>query len=367
MLKKLFFCYAIVILAFVFGISANALETSAKHAILIECESGDIIYSKNESVCAPMASTTKIMTAIVAIENGSLDKIVTIMPEAVGVEGSSIYLKAGERLTLRELLYALLLESANDAATAIAIHIGGSVEGFSQMMNDMALELGLKNTHFSNPHGLDSPEHYTTAYDLALLANYAMQNPVFSEIVSCYKETIPLDDDGVRLLVNHNKLLKSYKGAIGIKTGYTKKSGRCLVSCAEQNGIKLIAVTLNAPNDWNDHKSMFDYGFSQYESVHLADAGDYTISLSCVNGKKSEVLCTNFSSLDIVLKNGLSKDIHAVLEAERFLFAPVKQGERVGKIVYYLDDKEIASLEIYTLEGVKNIKYKKSIFEKIFN
>lgn len=367
MLKKLFFLCALFATILTFAISASAISVSAKHAILMEAQSGDIVYSKNATECAPMASTTKIMTAIVAIENGSLNDVICIPAEAVGVEGSSIYLKEGERLTLKELLYALLLESANDAATAIAIHIGGDVEHFADMMNKKAYELGAFDTHFTNPHGLDSDEHYTTAYDLALIARYAMSIPVFCEIVSSIKETIPSFDGGIRLLINHNKLLKSYEGAIGVKTGFTKKSGRCLVSCSEQNGVTLIAVTLNAPNDWNDHKAMLDYGFEQYESVKLADAGDYTISLNCVNGQKSEVLCTNYSSLSVTLKNGQKAKLRAVFEAERFVFAPIKQGDKVGRIVYYLDKEELASLNIYALENIKAIKYKKSIFERIFS
>ena len=366
MLKKIIFLCTLLLLAFSFATYSYALETSAKSAVLIECESGDIVYSKNASSRVPMASTTKIMTAIVAIENGDLDKSIIIPKEAVGIEGSSIYLKENERLTLSELLYALLLESANDAATAIAIEIGGNVEDFSKMMNCKAAELDLENTHFCNPHGLDDEMHYTTAYDLAILARYAMQLPQFYEIVSSVKETIPLSDDGKRLLVNHNKLLKNYEGAIGVKTGFTKKSGRCLVSCAERNGVRLIAVTLNAPNDWNDHKSMLDYGFEQYERIHLANAGDYTISLKCINGQKSDVLCTNFSALDVTLKKEKVDGLSAVFESERFVFAPIKQGTRVGRIVYYLDKQEIATLDICTLESVKNIKYKKSIFERIF-
>lgn len=367
MLKKLFFCCAIFLTLALLCICSSALEVSAKHAVLIEAQSGDIIFSKNANLCAPMASTTKIMTAVVAIENSSLDEMVTITADSVGIEGSSIYLKEGERLSMKELLSALLLESANDAATAIAIHISGSVDEFATLMNAKAHELGLENTNFTNPHGLDNESHYTTAYELAKIAKYAMSIPVFKEIVSSKAEQISDIDGGKRLLVNHNKLLKRYDGACGIKTGFTKRCGRCLVSSAERDGVTLIAVTLNAPNDWNDHASMLDYGFSQYESVSLANVGDYTISLNCISGKKDEVLCTNFSSLKITLKKGEKDKIRAVLEAERFLFAPVEQGQRVGRIVYYLDNEEICSVPIYALEAIKPIKYKKSIFERIFS
>ncbi len=366
MLKKLFFCCAFFAIIGIMCVSISALSVSAEHAVLIEAQSGDVIYSKCENTRAPMASTTKIMTAIIVIENAELDEIVKIPLEAVGVEGSSIYLKEGEELSVRELLYALLLSSANDASVALAIHTSGDVDTFADMMNEKARELGLINTHFTNPHGLDNEEHYTTAYELAMIARYAMQNPIFREIVSTTKEIIPSSENSVRVLINHNKLLNRYEGTIGIKTGFTRKSGRCLVSCAERDGAILIAVTLNAPTDWHDHKQMLDLGFGEYESITLANVGDYTIALNCINGQSDEVLCSNLSSLSITLKRGQAENINAVLETKRFLFAPVNQGDSVGQISYYLDDEKIASVELYTIESVKNINYKKSIFERIF-
>ena len=366
MLKKLFFFCAFFCFLLLFSSICSAISVSARHAVLIEAQSGDIVYSKDADTRAPMASTTKIMTALVAIENANLDKQIKISKDAVGIEGSSVYLKENEIFSLEDLLYALLLESANDAATAIAIEIGGSVEGFASMMNEKANSLGLKNTHFTNPHGLDDAEHYTTASDLARLAVYAMNNPKFYEIASSKKRVVYNGDDEVRVFVNHNKLLRNYDGAVGVKTGFTKKSGRCLVSCAERDGVRLVAVTLNAPNDWNDHSCMLDFGFEQYENIHLAENGDYVLSLSCVNGQRKNVLCTNFSSLDITLKRGEYKNLTAKFESERFLFAPVRQGDRVGRIVYYLNGSEVASVNLYALEAVKPIKYKKSIFERIF-
>ena len=365
MLKNLLFCAFLCFCIAFLCTQVCALDISAKNAVLIECESGDIIFSKNAFSRASMASTTKIMTAIVAIEKGNLDKVIEISCDAIGIEGSSIYLKEGEQLTLRELLFALLLESANDAAIAIALAVGGSVENFVQMMNDKVCELSLENTHFTNPHGLDNENHYTTAYDLAQIARYAMQNPCFCEVVSSKKQIIP-SLDGERVLINHNKLLKSYDGAIGIKTGFTKKSGRCLVSCAERDGVKLIAVTLNAPSDWNDHTLMLDLGFDKYEHLSLAEAGDYILRLHCVGAKKDEINCGNLSSLGITLKKGDAERIVASFEGQRFLYAPIKQGECVGKIVYSLDGRRIASLDIYALESASAIQNKKSIFERIF-
>ena len=205
----------------------------------------------------------------------------------------------------------------------------------------------------------------TTARDLAFLAKYAMSNPIFSEVVSTYKEVIPLGNDGSRVLINHNKLLRTYSGTVGIKTGFTKKCGRCLVSCAEVEGVKIIAVTLNAPNDWEDHKMMLDLGLSQYENITLANVGDYSISLDTINGVKSSVLCSNLDSLSVTLKRD-NINISASLEANRMVSAPIKQGDLLGKIVFKNNDVVIASLDLYAIEGVKEIKYKKSIFERIF-
>ncbi|MBQ9704186.1 MAG: D-alanyl-D-alanine carboxypeptidase [Clostridia bacterium] len=343
-----------------------AQDISARHAVLIEADSGDIVYKKDAYAIAPMASTTKIMTALLAIESGKLNNTVTVPYEATGIEGSSIYLKEGEKLTLSQLVYALMLESANDAATAIAIYVGGTYENFIEMMNTKAHQLGLDSTHFTNPHGLDDPEHYTTAYDLAHLALYAMKNPKFEEIVATKKLVIPLYDDGSRVLVNHNKLLRMYDGAIGVKTGFTKKCGRCLVSCAERDGVKLICTTLNAPNDWNDHKNLLDFGFSQYECITLAEAGDYTLSLDLVGGEKSNILCSNYDSLSVTLKKGNRDNIRAVTEYDRLLCAPIKQGDKVGRILFYCGDRIIGECKLYALENIKAIKYKKSFLERIF-
>ena len=351
---------------YIFVFSANAQGINAKGAVLLEAQSGDVIYGCNKDLRLPMASTTKIMTALVVLENTELDHIVTIEPHMTGIEGSSIYLHEGEKLSVSDLLYALMLESANDAAVALAHHVCGGTGAFAQKMNDKANELGLKNTHFTNPHGLDDPEHYTTAYELALIARAAMENPVFREIVSTYKKQIPLNNgEGARVLINHNRLLRTYEGAIGIKTGYTKKCGRCLVSCAERDGVTLICVTLNAPNDWSDHASLFDRGFNEYKSINLARVGDYSVKLNAVNGEKSTFIAENNQDLKVTLKAD-NINISAVLEAERMYFAPIKKGERVGKIVFYNNEEKIGELALFAKENVKNIIYKKSIFERLF-
>ncbi len=338
---------------------------SAKSAILIDADSGTVIGSKDSGVKMSMASTTKIMTALVAIERSDISKKVSVSPCAVGVEGSSIYLYEGERLTLEELLYAMLLESANDAAAAIAIEVGGSIEGFAALMNEKAAELGLESTHFTNPHGLDDEEHYTTASELAIIAAEAMRNETFRKIVSTYKKTIPLNEtEGVRLLINHNKLLKGYDGAVGIKTGYTKKSGRCLVSAAERDGVRLICVTLSAPDDWQDHKALLDYGFSTYESRLLCEDGNFKYTLPIIGGDKDYVTLTNKGELRVTLPKN-APEIKSTVELFPFEYAPITEGEILGKVVYKVGTRTVAEMPIYAEFSSNRTVYKKSLIEKI--
>ena len=338
---------------------------SARAAVLIEASTGRVIASKNADRRMPMASTTKIMTALVAIECCDIDTVVTVSPDAVGVEGSSIYLFEGERLSLEDLLYAMLLESANDAAAAIAIAVGGSIEGFAEMMNEKAQKLGLMDTHFTNPHGLDDPEHYTTALELAKIASVAMKNEVFRTIVSTRKATVPQNNgEGARVLFNHNKLLGGYDGAVGIKTGYTKLSGRCLVSAAERDGVELIAVTLSAPNDWNDHKAMLDYGFSLYESRVICGKDEFVHVMPVMSGKDDYVILKNAEALTLTLPKNASL-VECTVELPSFIYAPVSENEQIGRLVYSIDGKTIAEVPIVASYSVDGAVYKKSIFERL--
>lgn len=321
--------------------------TGAESAVLMEAGSGAVLYAKNENEQLPMASTTKIMTALVALEHtADLGKRFSVADEAVGVEGSSIYLARGEELTMEQLLYALMLESANDAATAIACEVSGSVADFAVLMNEKATELGLSHTHFTNPHGLDDEAHYTTAVDLAKLACAALQNETFRGIVSTRKTTIPRNgSEGTRVLLNHNRLLQSYDGTIGVKTGYTKRCGRCLVSAAERDGVILVAVTLNDPDDWRDHKAMLDFGFAQYEPFVLAEEGTVTFRFPCVGGQKQSITATNKEALTLSLPC-TGGPVITKLEAAPFLYAPVKKGDVVGYAVFYRDGTEIGRLAL---------------------
>ena len=324
--------------------AATPPSVSAKSAVLIEASTLEILYEKNAHLPMGMASTTKIMTAMVALEEADPDTVITVPKEAVGVEGSSVYLTEGEQLTLRDLLYALLLSSANDAATAIAIAIGGSEEAFCARMNERARELGLQSTRFQNPHGLYDEEHYTTAYELARITAQALSIPLFSEIVSTDKKRIPHDGiPDVRLLCNHNKLLRTYEGAIGVKTGYTKKTGRTLVSAAERDGMTLIAVTLDAPDDWRDHRALLDHGFSAYEALVYAEAGALRIPFPVVGGEREQVYLTNERALTLILPKGHSAPRIRVEAVGRFLYAPIARGMCVGTLTVLSDGGSVTT------------------------
>ena len=308
----------------------NSLPSvSARSAILISAEDGAVLYAKNPDERLGPASTTKLMTALTVLSLVSdPDTAVTIPREAVGIEGSSVYLCEGERLSVRQLLYALLLSSANDAATALAITSAGSVESFCDKMNSLASLWGLNDTHFENPHGLSHKNHYTTARDLSAIARRVLDDALLSGIVATYKHTIPLDQTpDARLLVNHNRLLRTYEGAIGMKTGYTKATGRTLVSAAERDGLSLIAVTLDAPDDWRDHTAMLDFGFSSYERVTLFEAGEFCHSLPVVGGASDTVVLKNTSPISMILPRERSEHSVSVLSDARFAYATVCEGE----------------------------------------
>lgn len=348
----------------IYAASAEPKRTagvSARSAVLYQPDTDSFLFKKNENLRLPMASTTKIMTALLALENSSQTDLVIIPEEAEGVEGSSAYLRAGDILTMEELTYALLLRSANDAAVAIACHIAGDVDSFADMMNERAAALGLCDTSFKNPHGLDHGEHYTSAHDLALIAAEALKNEDFKKISSTYKKSF-YTEDSTRLYVNHNKLLKSYDGSIGMKTGYTKKSGRCLVGAAERDGLTFITVTLDAPNDWQDHKALFDFGFASLEKIELAGAGDYEYSLPVEGGKTDSVNVRNTDTAEIITE----KKEHITEEHIRLsenLTAPIYEGDILGEVVFTLDGEVCARVKLIAENNVE-IK-KKSLLERI--
>lgn len=330
----------------------RALDLSARSAILLDSTTGRVLYEKNPDEKSLIASTTKIMTGLLICEQCSLDSRVQIRPEATNIEGSSMYLQAGEILSVQDLLYGLMLRSGNDAAAALAIFCDGSTEAFAARMNEKAQLLGLDHTHFANPHGLDSDGNYSTARDLAKLAASAMENAAFRRIVSTRSATV-----GNRQLVNHNKLLWRYDGAVGVKTGYTKAAGRILVSAAERNGRRLIAVTLNAPNDWTDHQKLLDYGFSGFRSTPVLTADLPLAEVPVLTGNVSSVRAAAADSYSYPLAEGETAVVRLHLPA--FVYAPVQAGEKAGEAVILVDGQETGSVDLYWLDSAQQTKISK--------
>ncbi|MBQ8390321.1 MAG: D-alanyl-D-alanine carboxypeptidase [Oscillibacter sp.] len=325
---------------------AGAVSTSAASAILVDADSGRVLYEQNADAKMLIASTTKIMTALVAIREGDPFDVVTVSREAAYTEGSAMYLSVGEELTLETLLYGLMLCSGNDAAVAIAQHVGGSVEGFVAMMNETAEELGLTSTSFANPNGLDHQDHYSTARDMAALARAAMENETFRRIVSTRSVTI----DG-RTMSNHNKLLSMAEGCIGLKTGYTKAAGRTLVSCAERNGQRLIAVTLQDGNDWADHEALFDYGFSAYPAGYGAVRGQVLQRAEVEGGTVSTVPLVAAKSFSWPLGEG--EELEMKVELTGKLKAPLAAGTKAGEAVFSVSGREVGRVDLLCGAAVK--------------
>lgn len=326
----------VCLMLFCLLLTAHAGAVNAQGAAVIDADTGAVLFEQNADSRLPMASTTKIMTALVAISEGDLDRAYRVKKEYTQVEGSSMYLREGETITLRDTLYGLLLESGNDAAVAVAGECGG-FDAFIEKMNAKAKELGLKDTHFDNPNGLDSETHYTTAHELAIITAAAMQDPTFRQIVSTrnYKA-------GEHVMSNHNRLLSMYDDAIGVKTGFTKRSGRCLVSAAERNGRTLIAVTLSDPDDWNDHMAMLNDGFAQYEEVTLHRAGDVLGERTVFGGDTDKVPLIAQSTVKAYMTPEERQKLTSVQLGDNICYAPVVRTALAGQIEYRLDERVLA-------------------------
>lgn len=314
------------------SLSTQAKALSAQSAVVLDADTGAVRFAHQAHQVLPMASTTKIMTALCAIEQGDLDRVYTVKPEYTQAEGSSMYLKPGEKLTIRDTLYGLMLMSGNDAALAIAGECGGQ-EQFVGKMNDKAAELGLIHTHFENPNGLDGETHHTTAQELAQLTAEALKNPDFREIVGTWST-----NRAGRVMTNHNKMLKLYDGAIGVKTGFTKKCGRCLVSAAERNGRTLVAVTLNDPDDWKDHAELLDAAFAQYEPVILHESGEVVGEVPVEGGTEPVAALCADRTVTVWLAPEERDQMRTTYRGRRFVYAPAVQGDYYGEILYQLGD-----------------------------
>jgi D-alanyl-D-alanine carboxypeptidase (penicillin-binding protein 5/6) len=346
------------------SIDINAAEplTSGQAAILMDGGSGRVLYEQNADHKMPMASTTKIMTALVALEYGVLTDEVIVPPEAQGVEGSSIWLSAGETHTLENLLYGLMLRSGNDAATAIAYHIGGSIEGFATIMNEKARSIGAVNSNFMNPHGLHHDQHYTTARDLGKITVYAMKNPDFVKIVSSRYKTIPWEGhQWDRAMQNKNKLLWQYEGANGVKTGYTKKAGRCLVSAAKRDELQLVAVVLNCGPMFEDSGRLLDYGFRNFSNYTVVRQGETLESLPVKGGKLKELSLIASKDYSIALRKSEYDKIRVVLNYPDFVEAPIFAGEQIGHADIYLNNEKMSEIPLYAANSIE----KKSFWDFI--
>ena len=347
-------------LAAVLFLQCPARAVSAEKAMVLDAVTGRVLYEKDADRQSLIASTTKIMTALIVCEQCNVLDRMRIPKEAVGIEGSSMYLREGEILTIQELLYGLMLSSGNDAAVALAIYCGGTVEGFAELMNDKARLLGLKNTHFENPNGLDSPGHYSTARDLAVLAAYAMENPIFCKTVSAKTVTV-----GSRSLRNHNKLLWQVEGTDGVKTGFTKAAGRILVSSATRNGRRLICVTLNDPDDWADHAQLLEEGFSRYHLCRIVTAGQCVGSLEVESGMGDRVRILAAEDFDYAL----AKDENPVLvlPGPGFVYSPVAQGADAGYAYVMIDGNAVGKVcVVYGQTVEKEQEEEGNFFQKLF-
>lgn len=372
MIKRiLIFSFLFFILAFPVY-AEGEISVSAEGAALIVAENGELIFGKNENRQLSMASTTKIMTSLLLIEENAPAREITVSKPMVSVEGTSMGLMPGDRVTYEALAYGMLLESGNDAANAAAYAVAGSPEKFALLMNKKAREIGMKNTNFVTPSGLDAKEHYSCAYDMALLGAYAVKNPEFVNVCSQRSKMTEFGNPPhKRRLSNHNRLLSMCDGAFGVKTGFTKKSGRCLVSAVRRDGVTLVAVTLNAPDDWNDHMKMYDYGFSKVKKYEIKSE-PLDITVPVIGGNKESISLKTAD--EPLFYPSIGEDTAGVTSkvfTEKFLYAPVKKGDIVGEIKYYSSGREIFSVPVFSAEDIacitKEIKKpeKKSLKQRI--
>ena len=320
------------------------LSVSAASAIVMDAATREILFEKEIDTPRSMASTTKIMTTLLLLEQGNLQETVTATMEGVQVEGTAMGLAAGDKITREGLCYGMMLSSGNDAANLAAIVHSGNLENFENAMNQKAAALGMNNSHFVTPSGLDHENHYSTAYDMALLTAHALENPAFAQIAKTTKKVVEFGNPPTgHTLTNHNRLLNEYEGCIGVKTGFTKKSGRCLVTAATRNGATLICVTLKAPNDWQDHKALLDYGFSLMESVTHPQN---TFAVPLAGGKEQQVEVSH-QALTLSLPSRSKEELTFRIAATPFLYAPIAKGQQVGQLQAVYKGKVIKAVPLF--------------------
>ncbi len=370
-IKKFSVSIVLVLLAVVFAVigifcaqpkSLYAFYSTAKGACVIETTTKRKLFAQNENKKLPMASTTKIMTAITAIENcKDLDEKFEVSPKAVGVPGTSLYLRKGDTYSTRDLLYALMLISGNDASVAIAEHIAGSTSEFVTMMNDLSRKIGATNSHFANTHGLDADGHYTTAYDLALITSYALENDIFREIVSTKNTRITKADGEHRYLKNKNKLLFTLDGCIGVKTGFTDDAGRCLVSAAEKDGMRVVCVVLNCGPMFPESADLLTECLDNYKLVNLTDLYDFKREIEIVDGRKNTAKIGVSGQFVYPLSQGELERLKFAYTLPQNLQAPLEKGTEIGKTEIFLDNNLLFSQKIFTIEDIKP----KSVLQRV--
>ncbi len=367
MLKRaflFFLCFSIVFSIFPRTSKASAMHVSAQSAVLMDQSSGRVLFQQNSKEKLPIASITKVMTAILAIESGKMNRTFTTSQEALRTEGSSIYLKVGERMKLRDLVYGLMLRSGNDASRAIAEAVAGSEHGFVLLMNEKARELGMTDSHFTNPNGLEHPKHYSTAYDMALMMRYAMGNATFREVTGTKLHRVPeTNKEAARVWKNKNKMLSLYKYATGGKTGFTKVAHRTLISTASKNDLNLVAVTLNDGDDWKDHQTMFDWAFDRFTPIEVVKKGK--IRAKVHKFYKHHI----YAERSLVLP--LTNDEKRKIQKRLVLIKPrnVKNWEPdspAGRLSLFLGRTELASLPIYYKQAKKKETHFWSRFSGLF-
>ncbi|MBP3431393.1 MAG: D-alanyl-D-alanine carboxypeptidase [Clostridia bacterium] len=356
------FCFLFVGVANCVQESISAMSISARGCAVIETSTKRKLFTMNENKKMPMASTTKIMTAITAIENcKDLDEKFEISPKAVGVPGTSLYLRKGDVYSTRDLLYALMLISGNDASVAIAEHVAGSTSEFVTMMNDLCRKIGAENTHFANTHGLDADGHYTTAYDLACITAYALENETFSEIVSTKNIKITNGEGENRYLKNKNKLLSTLEGCIGVKTGFTDDAGRCLVSAIEKDGMKLVCVVLNCGPMFQESALLLQECAKAYKLYDLTELYDYDKTISVEDGRTDSAEIGTMGHFVYPLTESELARVNVVYTCPKSVEAPLSKGSEVGKVEIFLNNDLLFSEKIYTIEEIKT----KSIIQRM--
>ena len=346
-------CFTVIFIFPPTVIAADKPEPAAQAYVLYCVENGQILAAKNENQRMRPASTTKLMTTLLTLENAAKNDEVVTFTEKMAAEGSSMYLGFGEKVRLSDLATGMMMSSGNDAANAAALAISGSQKNFAALMNERAKQIGMENTHFVTPSGLDDDAHYSTAYDLALLMAEGLQNQAFADLTSQKSESVSFIEPSDKRVTysNHNRLLTLYEDCIGGKTGYTMAAGRCLVSAARRDGVTLVCVTLDDRNDWNDHIALYDYGFSLLSGYSGNDCS-MCLEVPCVGGMSDTAAVMGECDITLVVEKGKADEIERKIYLDSFLYAPVGEGEQLGRIDYILDSQVIGTTKLIAVKNV---------------